>query len=128
MKSTPDVIVLGLGAMGSAAALQLAKRGLRVLGLDAYERGHNRGSSHGHNRIIRQAYHEAPDYVPLIKRAYALWRELETEMGRPLLFVNGGLIIGQPDGRTVRGTKLSGDLYGLPYEELTPADVAARYP
>ncbi|HEY7034972.1 MAG TPA: N-methyl-L-tryptophan oxidase [Thermomicrobiales bacterium] len=128
METTPDVIVFGLGAMGSAAALALAKRGLRVLGLDAYERGHTRGSSHGHNRIIRQAYHEAPDYVPLIKRAYSLWRELEDETGRRVLFVNGGLIIGKPDGRTVRGTKLSGELYGLPYEELSPAEVAARYP
>lgn len=128
MTTSSDVIVLGLGAMGSAAALHLAQRGQRVLGLDAYERGHAKGASHGHNRIIRQAYHEAPDYVPLIKRASVLWRELEAETERRLLFVNGGLIIGKPDGRTVLGTKRSGELYGLPYEELTPADVAARYP
>ena len=88
--------------MGSAAALQLAKRGLRVVGIDAYERGHTRGSSHGESRIIRQAYHEAPDYVPLVRRAYTLWRELEVEAGRRLLFVNGGLIIGAPDGRDRR--------------------------
>jgi sarcosine oxidase len=124
----PDVIVLGLGVMGSAAALQLAKRGHRVLGIDAWERGHTRGSSHGESRIIRQAYHEAPDYVPLIRRAYDRWRELETEAGQRLLFVNGGLIIGAPDARTVRGTIRSGQLYDLPYEELSAGDVAERYP
>jgi sarcosine oxidase len=124
----PDAIVLGLGVMGSAAALELARRGLRVLGIDAYERGHTRGSSHGEHRIIRQAYHEAPDYVPLVRRAYDLWRELETESGQRLLFVNGGLIIGAPDGRTVTGTIRSGDLHGLPYEVLSAGDVAERYP
>jgi sarcosine oxidase len=128
MGTTADVIVLGLGAMGSAAALHLAKRGQRVLAFDAYERGHTRGSSHGYSRIIRQAYHEAPDYVPLVLRAYDLWRELETETERRLLFVNGDLIVGQPDGRTVRGTIVSGDLYGLPYEVLSSAEVATRYP
>jgi sarcosine oxidase len=125
---TTDVIVLGLGAMGSAAAQHLAKRGVRVIGFDAFEQGHSHGASHGHSRIVRQAYHEAPDYVPLIKRAYDLWHELEAASGEKLLYINGGLIIGQPDGRTVRGTILSAEQHGLPYERLSQADIAARYP
>src|SRR5207248_10188792 len=75
-------IVLGLGGMGSATAYHLAARGARVLGLEAFERGHTRGSSHGRTRIIREAYHEAPDYVPLVQRAYALWRELDAASGQ----------------------------------------------
>lgn len=127
--TTPyDVIVLGLGAMGGAAAYHLARRGYRVLGLDAFPRGHTHGSSHGHSRIIRQAYHEAPDYIPLIQRAYGLWRELEAESGRRLLHVNGGLIIGDPIGRTVVGTATSARLHGLPYEPLSPTEVGARFP
>ncbi|MBX3069258.1 MAG: N-methyl-L-tryptophan oxidase [Thermomicrobiales bacterium] len=128
MAETPDVIVIGLGVMGSSTAYALAKRGLRVLGIDALAPGHDRGSSHGESRIIRQAYHEAPDYVPLIQRSYALWRELEAESNRKLLWQNGGLIIGAPDGRTVAGTIKSGQLYNLPYELLSPAEVGKRHP
>ncbi len=128
MQTNPDVIVVGLGVMGSAAAYQLAKRGQKVLGIDGYEPGHIRGSSHGESRIIRQAYHEAPDYVPLIRRAYDQWREVESEAGTQLLFVNGGLIVGAPDGRTVQGTMRSGELYGLPYEPLSAREVGKRYP
>jgi sarcosine oxidase len=72
-----DVIVLGLGAMGNATAFHGARRGRRILGLDAYEPGHTRGASHGRTRAIREAHFEAPEYVPLVQRAYALWRELE---------------------------------------------------
>ena len=128
MSVKPDVIVVGLGVMGSATAYQLARRGQKVLAIDAFEPGHARGSSHGESRIIRQAYHEAPDYVPLIRRAYDQWREIETESGAHLLFVNGGLIMGSPDGRTVQGTMRSGELYGLPYEPLSAREVRSRYP
>lgn len=123
-----DVIVVGLGAMGSATAYHLAKRGYRVLGLDAYTRGHKNGSSHGTTRIIREAYFEAPEYVPLVQRAYVLWREVEAESGRHLLTITGGLNIGTPESAFVSGARMSAQLHHLPYEELTNADVAGRFP
>jgi len=99
-----DVIVMGLGAMGSAAAYHLASRGARVLGLDAQTPPHPFGSSHGKTRIYREAYYEAPEYVPLVRRAMALWRELEEASGRTLLTVTGGLCFGAPDTELVSGT------------------------
>ena len=128
MAADYDVIVIGLGAMGSATAYHLARRGRRVLGLDAHPRGHALGSSHGRSRIIREAYFEAPAYVPLVQRAYALWRELEDESGRDLLTITGGLNIGPPDGEFVAGSLASARQHGLPYEYLAPPDVAARFP
>ena len=77
-----DVIVVGLGAMGSAAAYHLSRRGRRVLGLDRFTPPHTFGSSHGQTRIIRAAYFEHPLYVPLVQRAYAAWEELERQSGR----------------------------------------------
>src|SRR5215831_8093304 len=96
-----EVIVCGLGAMGSAAAYHLARRGHRVLGLDRFQPPHNFGSSHGLTRIIREAYFEHPLYVPLVQRAYELWADLETRSGRRLLTPTGGLMIGPPDGALV---------------------------
>lgn len=90
---TFDAIVLGLGGMGSAAVAQLAQRGARVLGLETFLPLHANGSSHGRSRIIRQAYFEAPEYVPLLLRSYDLWRDLEAESGQTLLKVTGGLNI-----------------------------------
>ena len=84
-----DVIVLGLGGMGSAAAATLARRGARVLGLEQFPLVHRRGSSHGHTRIIRTAYYEHPAYVPLVRRAFELWRELEARTGKDLLVPPG---------------------------------------
>ena len=84
-----DVVVCGLGAMGSAALHHLARRGKRVLGLERFTPGHDRGSSHGSTRIIRLGYFEHPSYVPLLRRAYALWRELEAASGQRLLHVTG---------------------------------------
>ena len=78
MNRTFDVIILGLGGMGSAAACHLAARGKRVLGLDQFTPPHDKGSSHGESRVIRQAYYEDPAYVPLLLRAYELWRQLGT--------------------------------------------------
>jgi sarcosine oxidase len=128
MSAEFDVIVLGLGAMGSAAAYHLARRGHRVLGLDANARGHTNGSSHGTTRIIREAYFEAPEYVPLVQRAYALWRDLEAESGRHLLTITGGLNIGTPESEFVGGARMSARLHHLPYEELSPVEVAGRFP
>jgi sarcosine oxidase len=128
MSSAYDAIVLGLGAMGSATAYHLARRGARVLGLDAYPRGHTQGSSHGRSRIIREAYFEAPEYVPLVQRAYQLWRELEAESGQALLTLTGGLNLGAPDSDLVTGALASARQHQLPYEYLTAAEVTARFP
>src|SRR5205809_4528285 len=107
MPNDYDVIVAGLGAMGSAAAFHLAASGRRVLGLDRFQPPHNLGSSHGLTRIIREAYFEHPLYVPLVQRAYELWAELERVSGRKLFRQTGGLMIGPPDGVLVRGAKHS---------------------
>ena len=123
-----DVIVLGLGAMGSAAAFHVAQRGRRVLGLDAYEPGHTRGASHGRTRAIREAHFEAPEYVPLVQRAYALWRDLEAASGRRLLTITGGLSIGPPDSPLVRGVLTAARAHGLAHDYLTPAEMAVRFP
>ncbi len=128
MQTGFDVIVIGLGAMGSATAYHAARRGARVLGLDAHPRGHKNGSSHGTTRIIREAYFEAPEYVPLVQRAYALWRELEAASGRDLLTITGGLNIGAPESEFVGGARMSAQLHHLPHEELTNIEVAARFP
>src|SRR5579862_6053812 len=98
---TYDVIVLGLGAMGSAAAQHLAQRGKRVLGIEQFTSPHDRGSSHGASRMIRQAYSESPAYVPLVLRAYELWEKLEQDTGQRLLNITGGLILGSADGLLV---------------------------
>jgi sarcosine oxidase len=123
-----DVIVVGLGGVGSAAAYHLARRGLKVLGLERFGPVHDRGSSHGHTRIIRQAYFEHPDYVPLLLRAYELWEELQARTGRRLLQVCGGLMVGPPAGHLVSGALRSARQFGLPHEVLGPAEVRARFP
>src|SRR4029453_1873418 len=101
--TTYDVMVLGTGGVGSAAAYHLAKRGATVLGIDQFPGGHDRGSSHGETRVIRQAYFEHSDYVPLLMRAYELWRELEAASGVDLLHQVGLLKIWPPEGQAVRG-------------------------
>ena len=100
-----DVVVVGLGIMGAAALYELARRGFRVLGIERFYLGHDRGSSHGETRIIRLGYFEHPSYVPLLRRAYALWRELERAAGQQLLHVTGIVEIGPPDGTVVQGTR-----------------------
>ena len=84
-----DVVVVGLGAMGSAALSALARRGARVLGIERFAPGHDKGSSHGGTRVIRLGYFEHPSYVPLLRRTYELWRELEAASGQALLHVTG---------------------------------------
>ena len=123
-----DVIVVGLGAMGSATLSHLAERGVRVLGVEQFQPLHDRGSSHGDSRIIRETYFEHPLYVPLVQRAHDLWRELELATGVQLLTVDGGLMIGLPDWTVVTGTLRSAREHGLPHEILRPDDVAARFP
>jgi len=126
--SVYDVAIVGLGAMGSAAAYHFARRGARVIGFDRWTPPHTRGSSHGESRIIREAYFEDPRYVPLVQRAYRLWRELEGLSGERLLRETGGLMIGLPDGVLVRGATLSAETHGLPYETLDARQIRARFP
>jgi sarcosine oxidase len=128
MAGTSDVIIVGLGAMGSAAAFHLARQGRRVLGLDRFTPQHSFGSSHGQTRIIREAYFEHPLYVPLVRRAYELWDELERLSGRELLRITGGLMIGRPEGVLVTGARTSAEQHRLPHELLTAAEVSARFP
>jgi len=123
-----DVIVVGTGGVGSAACYHLAKRGARVLGIDQFPSGHDRGSSHGETRVIRQAYFEHPDYVPLLLRAYELWRELEGEYGFDLLRQVGLLQVGPPDGMVVRGVLQAAALHGLKVDSLSADEVSRRFP
>jgi sarcosine oxidase len=122
------VIVVGLGAMGSAAANALAARGLRVLGLDRHHPPHREGSHHGESRIIRKAYYEHPAYVPLLERAFAAWRELEERVHATLFRRTGGLMIGAATGELVPGVLASARTHRLPHEVLASDALAARYP
>src|SRR5580658_7192402 len=102
-----DTIVLGVGGMGAATCYELARRGFRVLGLDQFPLVHDRGSSHGESRIIRKAYFEHPDYVPLLHRSYELWRELE-QTTEKMLFRSTGLVLsGLAQGETIHGARLA---------------------
>ena len=123
-----DVIVVGLGAMGSATLYHLAKRGVRVLGLEQFSLLHDRGSSHGDSRIIRETYFEHPLYVPLVQRAHELWLSLEDASGKTLMTVGGGLMIGPADGTVVTGTLRSAREHNLPHEILSREEVAKRFP
>lgn len=123
-----DAIVVGLGAMGSSAVYQLALRGQQVLGIDQFTPPHAFGSSHGKTRIIREAYFEDPLYVPLVKRAYNGWAELQARSGKRVLNRTGGLMIGPRDGTVVSGARASAIEHKLPYEELSAAELRARFP
>jgi sarcosine oxidase len=123
-----DVIVIGLGAMGSAAAWQLARRGARVLGLEQFGEGHDRGSSHGRTRVIRRVYSEGEVYMPLLNRAYALWAAMERESGETLLVRTGGLDIAPRDAASLANAHacaVSGD---VAHEVLDAATVRLRHP
>jgi sarcosine oxidase len=128
MNRNYDAIVLGVGGMGSAACFELARRGIKVLGLEQYPLVHARGSSHGHTRIIRTAYAEHPDYVPLAKRAFERWYELERLSGRHLLTECLCLNAGVPNSELVEGVRTSGREHGLAAEELTGAEINRRFP
>lgn len=123
-----DVIVAGLGAMGSAAVYHLARRGQRVLGIDRFAPPHTLGSSHGHTRIIREAYFEHPQYVPMVQRAYAAWEDLERISGEHLFERTGGLMAGRADSAVVAGARASADHHKLPYEVLSAGDIRSRFP
>ena len=121
-------IVVGLGAMGSATLYHLARRGWRVLGIEQFTAGHDRGSSHGDSRIIRETYFEHPLYVPLVRRAHELWLELEKESGVSLMTITGGLMIGPTDGSIVSGSLRSAAEHKLPHALLSAEEVHERFP
>ena len=122
-----DAIVLGVGGMGSAALYHLALRGLRVLGIERYNIPHDMGSSHGLTRIIRLAYYEHPAYVPLLRRAYELWHDLEADAGERLMITTGSLEGGPEDGSTFRGSVEAAEQHGIPHEVLDPTELIALF-
>ncbi len=125
---TYDVIVVGVGGMGSATCWQLAQRGQRVLGLERFDIPHAMGSSHGVSRIIRLPYYEDSAYVPLLHRAYALWAAAERASGETLLVTTGSLDGGPEDDPLFQGALASARLHGLEHEVLTGAEVNDRFP
>ena len=128
MAESYDALVLGVGGVGSAALFHLATRGLRVLGIDRFSPGHDRGSSHGQTRLIRQAYYEHPAYVPLVQRAYALWSDLEQCSGRTLYRQVGILEAGPASGAIVPGVLASARQHKLPVEPLDAVQLKRRFP
>ena len=123
-----DVIVAGIGGMGSAASYHLAKRGQRVLGLERFDLGHTMGSSHGLTRIIRIAYFEGPQYVPLLKRAAQLWHETGREANTQLLYTTGSLDIAPEGEGFVEGSRQSCLDHDLAHEMLSRRDIEKRFP
>jgi sarcosine oxidase len=128
MKSTYDVIIVGTGAMGSATAAELSRRGRKVLCFDRFEPPHNLGSSHGQTRIIREAYYENPKYVPIIQKAYENWEKLERDSGESLYLRTGGLIIGPGESQLQKGAVLSAEMHHLPHEILDSGQIRKRFP
>ena len=127
-KTDHDYIVLGVGGVGSAALYHLAKRGANVLGIDQYPAGHDKGSSHGDSRLIRLVYFEHPDYVPLLRAAFDLWRELEVESGDELLKMTGLLQAGPADGEVITGLIKAAKTHHLKMEQLDSEDANKRFP
>ena len=122
-----DAIVVGSGVMGASASYNLAKKGLNVLTIERFGVNHQHGSSHGRTRIIRMAYYEDPRYVPLLRRSFDAWREIETKSGKKLLQLTGGLMIGGPEGELVKGTLRSASSHGLPHSMLSAREVEDRF-
>ena len=122
------VAIAGLGVLGSSTALHLARRGAQVIGFDLDAPPHAMGSSHGRSRIIRQAYFEHPDYVPLVQRSLRLWNELQTEAGRQLIAPGGALMLGRPDSALIAGAADSAGRHGLRHEWLEGPELARRFP
>lgn len=123
-----DAIVIGVGGMGSAAAYHLARRGWKVLGLEQYGIPHELGSSHGYSRMIRYTLQEHPDYVPLVRRSYELWHELEDASGETLMVTTGSVRAGPAGSPFYKGARESCDVHNIPYEVLTAAEINQRFP
>lgn len=133
---TYDAVVVGLGAMGSAALYHLAGQGARALGIDRFAPPHPYGSTHGDTRITRQAVGEGPAYVPLVLRSYELWRDLERETGRDLLSITGGLIMGSAGGASAHHGRIDflertmavAREFHIPHATLDTAEIRRRFP
>ena len=128
MNRSFEVIVGGLGGMGSSALCHLARRGVGALGVDRHSPPHNQGSTHGNSRVIREAYYEHPLYVPLVRRAFECWRELEEESGKSIYHRTGGIMLGRPDGAVLSGSLASAIEHGIAHELLTADEVRSRLP
>ena len=127
MKQTADVIVIGIGGVGSAAISHLASAGANVIGIDRFPPGHDHGSSHGGTRIIRTAYFEHPDYVPLAQVAWQQWEELKQKTGQDLIMTTGLFVTGRPDSEAVQGTLQAAKQHGLEVETLSRSEADARW-
>src|SRR5262245_57463899 len=123
-----DAIVLGIGGVGSAALYHLARRGVRAIGIDRFSPPHDRGSTHGQTRVIRQAYYEHPDYVPLLKEAYREWFSLESHLGRKLFHQIGLLELGPAYGTVVPNVLRAAEQHEIPVESLDSTEVENRWP
>src|SRR5947209_14874999 len=123
-----EVIVVGLGAMGAAVSWQLARRGVRVIALDRYAPPHDRGSTHGESRITRLAVGEGDEYVPLVRRSHALWRQIEAEAGGALLMQTGGVVIGGPSSEFLARTKEIAAGHAIAHENLDGTELRRRFP
>src|SRR5437868_8023786 len=123
-----DVILIGVGGMGSSTCYHLARRGKRVLGLERFGIPHTRGSSHGYTRIIRMAYYEHPSYVMLLRRAYELWREIEEKSGEQLLHITGSIDAGAADSWVFKGALQAAMEHELEHEVLTGLEMAEHFP
>lgn len=128
MRVEVDVVVVGVGGFGSAALLHLASRGLSVVGVERFAVPHDRGSSTGETRVIRKAYFEDPRYVPLLHRAYALWADLERDVGESLIERVGCLTFGPPDHQALIGVQQSVTEHQLPHELLDDTAITKRFP
>jgi sarcosine oxidase len=122
------VIVVGLGAMGSATCFQLAARGVNVTGIDRYVPPHAYGSTHGDTRVTRLATGEGPEYVPLVRRSHELWREIERQTGTPLLTETGGVVLGHSDGPFLARTREVAGQFDIDHENLGSAELRSRFP
>lgn len=127
-KRTFDFIVLGIGSMGSSTCYHLAKRGFSVLGIEQFDIPHTHGSHTGQSRLIRKAYFEQPDYVPLLERAYQNWEVLASETGEQLYFKTGLLYFGQKESQLIKGMRNSSNMYSIEVDELSSDTVATRFP
>jgi sarcosine oxidase len=124
----PDLAVIGLGGMGSAALWRAASRGVRAVGIDRFEPPHDRGSTHGESRIIRTSYFEDPAYLPLLLEAFPLWRELERDSAEQLLTMTGAAMIGRRDSEVIAGALRTAEVHGLAHQVLTADQAARRFP
>ncbi|MBA47132.1 MAG: N-methyl-L-tryptophan oxidase [Dehalococcoidia bacterium] len=124
--NTADVIIIGLGAMGSASSYYLSNEGVSVLGFDTYDPPHKLGSSHGHTRVIREAYHEGISYVPIVQRAYELWHEIQNYSSKKIIMEFGGLYLGS-DGNYIKDAKLSAEKYKIPISELNYQEIIDKF-